>query len=136
MGERPIGNILHLLEAHGARIYSLTVENNDLDALSFYWHWQPYIFLSTTKSGERGRFDAAHELGHLVLHGEHEVPHRPSAEVEANRFAAAFLMPRASVLAHGLNDATVDRILTAKQTWKVAAMALTHRLHELDLLTE
>lgn len=136
LGERPIANLLHLLEAHGVRIFSLTAENNDLDAFSLYWRTQPFIFLNTTKSGERGRFDAAHELGHLVLHGEHEIPHRPAAEVEANRFAAAFLMPRASVLAHRLHGATIDQILNAKRIWKVAAMALTHRLHELHLLTE
>jgi Zn-dependent peptidase ImmA (M78 family)/transcriptional regulator with XRE-family HTH domain len=136
LGEKPISNTLHLLEAHGVRVFSLTAENNELDAFSLYWRAQPFIFLNTSKSGERGRFDAAHELGHLVLHGEHEIPHRPSAEVEANRFAAAFLMPRASILAHGLHDATTDQILRAKQIWKVAAMALTRRLHELDLLTE
>src|SRR6266511_2541221 len=61
---------------------------------------------------------------------------RGDAEQEANRFAAAFLMPRASVLAHSLANAGIDRILSAKQTWRVAAMALTHRLHELDLLTD
>jgi Zn-dependent peptidase ImmA (M78 family)/DNA-binding XRE family transcriptional regulator len=136
LGERPIANVLHLLEAHGVRIYSLTAENNELDAYSLYWHARPFIFLSTSKTGERGRFDAAHELGHLVLHGEHQVPNRPAAEIEANRFAAAFLMPRASVLAQGLRDATTERILRAKRTWNVAAMALTHRLHELGLLTE
>lgn len=136
LGERPISNMLHLLEAHGVRVYSLTAENNELDAYSLYWRARPFVFLSTSKSGERGRFDSAHELAHLVLHGEHQVPHRPAAEVEANRFAAAFLMPRASVLAAGLRNATPQRIVRAKQTWKVAAMALTHRLFELDLLTE
>jgi Zn-dependent peptidase ImmA (M78 family)/DNA-binding XRE family transcriptional regulator len=137
LGERPVANMLHLLEARGVRIYSLTAENDELDAYSLYWDGRPFIFLSTGKTGERGRFDAAHELGHLVLHGEHQVPSsRPAAETEANRFAAAFLMPRASVLAQGLRNATPDRILTAKRTWNVAAMALTHRLHELDLLTD
>jgi Zn-dependent peptidase ImmA (M78 family)/DNA-binding XRE family transcriptional regulator len=137
LGERPVANMLHLLEARGVRVYSLTAENDELDAYSLYWNGQPFIFLSTGKTGERGRFDAAHELGHLVLHGEHQVPSsRPAAETEANRFAAAFLMPRASVLAQGLRHATPDRILTAKRTWNVAAMALTHRLHELDLLTD
>jgi len=92
--------------------------------------------LSTSKSGERSRFDAAHELGHLVLHGEYQVLNRPAAEQEANHFAAAFLMPRGSVLGQGLRDATAARILRAKRIWKVAAMALTHRLYELDLLTE
>ena len=136
LGERPIANMLHLLEAHGVRVYSLTTENNELDAYSLFWHGRPFIFLSTTKSGERGRFDAAHELGHLVLHGEYQVLDRPGAEQEANRFAAAFLMPCSSVLAQGLRDATTARILQAKLTWKVAAMALTHRLYELDLLTD
>jgi Zn-dependent peptidase ImmA (M78 family)/DNA-binding XRE family transcriptional regulator len=119
LGERPVVNMLHLLEAHGARIYSLTGQDEDLDAYSLYWQGRPVIFLATGKTGERGRFDAAHELGHLVLHGEHQVP-----------------MPRASVLAHGLRHATTDRIVRAKSTWNVAAMALTHRLHELDLLTD
>lgn len=136
LGERPVSNVLHLLESRGARIYSLTPENTDLDAYSLYWQGRPFIFLATGKTGERGRFDAAHELGHLVLHGEHQVASRPAAEAEANRFAAAFLMPRASVLAEGLRDATPAQILEAKRTWKVSAMALTHRLHELGLLTE
>ncbi len=137
LGERPIANVLHLLEARGVRIYSLTAENDELDAYSLYWGGQPFVFLSTGKTGERGRFDASHELGHLVLHGEHQVVNRrPQAETEANRFAAAFLMPRGSVLAAGLPHASVDRILAAKHRWNVAAMALTHRLHELELLTD
>ena len=136
LGERPVSNVLHLLESRGARIYSLTAENTGLDAYSLYWHERPFIFLATGKTGERGRFDAAHELGHLVLHGEHQVPSRPAAEAEANRFAAAFLMPRASVLARDLRDATAERIVEAKRTWKVSAMALAHRLNELGLLTE
>lgn len=131
LGERPIGNMLHLLEARGVRIYSLTAENDEIDSYSLYWHRQPFIFLSTAKSGERGRFDAAHELGHLVLHGEYQSLNRPAAEMEANRFGAALLMPRASVLAQGLRDATSSGIVQAKRTWKVSAMALTHRLHEL-----
>jgi len=136
LGVAPLGSLVRLLEAHGVRVFSLAAECAAVDAFSFYWRQTPYVLLNTTKSGERGRFDAAHELGHLVLHSEHHVPHGPDAEQEANRFAAAFLMPRASVLAHGLNNATIDRILVAKQTWRVAAMALTHRLHELDLLTD
>jgi Zn-dependent peptidase ImmA (M78 family) len=107
-----------------------------VDAFSFGWRGTPYVFLNTAKSGERGRFDAAHELGHLVLHGEHRSPQGSGAEQEANRFAAAFLMPRASVIAANLANATVDRIIAGKAIWRVSAMALTHRLRELDLLTD
>ncbi len=136
LGEAPIPHMLRLLEAHGVRVYSLAEECATVDAFSLFWNGAPYIFLNTAKSGERGRFDAAHELGHLVLHSEHRVPHGPEAEQEANRFAAAFLMPRSGVLAQQLVNATVDRVLAGKQVWRVAAMALTHRLHDLGLITD
>jgi Zn-dependent peptidase ImmA (M78 family) len=64
------------------------------------------------------------------------VPHGKAAEHDAQAFAAALLMPRGSILTAGLRNAGVDRVLRTKGHWKVAAMALTHRLHELDLMTE
>lgn len=136
LGSQPIDNLLHLLEAHGVRVYSLTEEFLNVDAFSMHWNGTPVMWLSTRKSGERGRFDAAHELGHLVLHSEERSPEGPVQEDEANRFAAAFLMPRSSIIAANLHHATASRILSAKQQWKVAAMALTHRLHELGQLTD
>jgi Zn-dependent peptidase ImmA (M78 family)/DNA-binding XRE family transcriptional regulator len=136
LGVAPAGNMVRLLEAHGVRVFALAADCAAVDAFSFARGRTPYVLLNTGKSGERGRFDAAHELGHLVLHSEHRIPHGPDAEQEANRFAAAFLMPRASVLAHGLVNATADTILAAKPTWRVAAMALAHRLHELGLLSD
>lgn len=136
LGLNPVANVIHLLESRGVRVFSLADECAEVDAFSLYWHGTPFCFLNTMKSGERGRFDAAHELGHLVLHTEHRVPHGPDAEQEANRFAAAVLMPAASVIAARLSNATTDQIIAAKQEWNVSAMALTHRLHELSLLTE
>src|SRR6201989_2306650 len=109
---------------------------NELDGYSLFWRARPFIFVSTAKSGERGRFDAAHELGHLVLHGEDQELNRPAAEQEANPVPAAFLMPRSSVLPQGLRDASAARVLQAKLIWNVAAMALTLRLYELGLLTD
>jgi Zn-dependent peptidase ImmA (M78 family) len=136
VGQLPIGNLVHLLEAHGVRIFSLPADVASVDAYSFRLDDMPYMFLNTTKTGERRRFDAAHELGHLVLHCGDEVPHGKAAEAEAQMFASCVLMPRQSVLAAGLHQASVDRILKAKTHWGVAAMALTHRLSELGLLTE
>lgn len=136
LGDRPIRNMVHLLEARGVRMYSLTHDNNNLDAFCTTWRGRPFVFLNTSKSGERGRFDAAHELGHLVLHGEHVPPEGPTAEAEANRFAAAFLMPSAGVYAQRLTNARASDIIGAKPRWGVAAMALAHRANELGLMTE
>ncbi|MFE5367077.1 ImmA/IrrE family metallo-endopeptidase [Streptomyces mirabilis] len=136
LGNAPIPNVVHLLEAHGVRVFSLSRDCPEVDAFSFWDRGIPFMLLSTEKTAERGRFDAAHELGHLVLHGEEQMPHGPQAEAEAHRFAAAFLMPRADVLAHAPRGASTSWILQAKRRWKVAAMALAHRLHELGLTTE
>lgn len=136
LGEAPIPNMIHLLEAHGVRVFSLADECIEIDAFSFYWKGRAFIFLNTMKSGERGRFDAAHECGHLVIDCEHVIPHGPEAEQRANRFAGALLMPQPSVMAQRLHNAGVDRIITAKRGFKVSAMALNQRLSELSLLTE
>ncbi|MDG4858782.1 XRE family transcriptional regulator [Streptomyces sp. T-3] len=136
LGNTPVLNSVHLLEAHGVRVFSLSRDCPEVDAFSFWDRGMPFVLLGTEKTAERGRFDAAHELGHLVLHGEEQMPHGPQAEAEAHRFAAAFLMPRADVLAHAPHGASTTWILQAKHRWKVAAMALAHRLHELGLTTE
>ena len=39
-----------------------------VDAFSVWREYTPYIFLKLMKTAEHSRFDAAHELGHLVLH--------------------------------------------------------------------
>ncbi|MFE1802397.1 helix-turn-helix domain-containing protein [Streptomyces sp. NPDC059517] len=136
LGHAPIPHTVHLLEAHGVRVFSLSRDCPEVDAFSFWDRGIPFVLLSPEKTAERGRFDAAHELGHLVLHGEEQMPHGPQAEAEAHRFAAAFLMPRADVVAHAPQGASTTWILQAKRRWKVAAMALAHRLHELGLTTE
>ncbi|MEU6113796.1 XRE family transcriptional regulator [Streptomyces sp. NPDC047117] len=137
LGEAPIPNMIHLLESHGVRVFSLAADCATVDAFSTRWKSKtPFIYLNLEKSGERGRFDAAHELGHLVLHAEHRIPHGPEAEQEAQQFASAFLMPRAGILAQMLHNADARRILSAKKKWKVAAVALAYRLKDLNLLTE
>jgi Zn-dependent peptidase ImmA (M78 family)/transcriptional regulator with XRE-family HTH domain len=136
LGTAPVPHVLHLLEAHGVRVFSLSRDCPEVDAFSFWDRGIPFILLGTEKTAERGRFDAAHELGHLVLHGEEQIPHGPQAEAEAHRFAAALLMSRSDVLAHAPRNPTTNWILQAKRRWKVAAMALAHRLHELGLTTE
>jgi hypothetical protein len=70
------------------------------------------------------------------MHADRDFPGSREREIEANRFAAALLMPESATRAAGLEHATVERILGAKKKWNVAAMALAHRLHELELLTD
>lgn len=132
-----VSNCIHLIESRGIAVFTLPVGYDDVDAFSFWWRGQPFIILSNTKSAERIRFDAAHELGHLVLHRnrDYEFDVR-TIEREANTFAAAFLMPRRSVLEKMPRPVTADRIVRNKRRWRVSALALAYRVHELGLLSE
>jgi Zn-dependent peptidase ImmA (M78 family)/DNA-binding XRE family transcriptional regulator len=136
LGVTPIRNMIHLLEAHGVRVFSLAPDFADVDAFSVFYGNTPFVFLNTGKSAARSRFDAAHELGHLVLHGQGCDLNRLTAEQEANEFASAFLMPRESVVAHMPVSPLIDQILYGKQIWNVSALALTYRLHDMGMLSD
>lgn len=135
LGEQPIPNLVHLLEVHGVRVFSLTQECREVDAFSL-WLRQPFVFLNTQKSAEHSRFDAAHELGHLVMHGHHEIPQGKEIEREANQFASAFLMPAAGVLASAPRAPSISDLIRAKTPWRVSVSALAYRLHELHALSD
>lgn len=134
LGNRPIKNMVHLLELKGVRVFSLGEDGKEVDAYSLWRGGRPYVFLNTQKSAERSRFDAAHELGHLVLH-KHASPNGLEAEKEANEFAAAFLMPEAPLRAAG-RVSGLPKIVQLKQEWLVSVAAMTYRLHDIGLLTK
>jgi Zn-dependent peptidase ImmA (M78 family)/DNA-binding XRE family transcriptional regulator len=135
LGVRPIRSVVHLLEKHGLRVFSVTEAYRELDAFSL-WHKElPFCFLNTLKTAEHSRFDAAHELGHLVLH-KHGPPNGRVAEFEADAFASAFLMPRSEVRAMVPRAATLKDIVRLKSHWRVSAKALVVRSHRVGVIGE
>ncbi len=135
IGERPISNMIKMLESKGIRICSLAENAKSVDAFSVWRRGKPYVFLNSFKSSEHQRFDAAHELGHLVLH-RHGAPRGRQAELEANRFAASFLMPADDVRATLPMVYGINTMIKAKQRWKVSVAALNYRLHRLGITSE
>lgn len=162
LGELPISNMIHLLESKGIRVYSLAIEAKEVDAFTVWHNDTPFVFLNTFKSAERSRFDAGHELAHLVrdkysmLHGnannllgidiQEDVdsedsallskPSSPEMEREANAFSSAFFMPRNSVMAHRPNLPTLPALIELKSVWGVSLAALVSRMNQLGLLSE
>jgi Zn-dependent peptidase ImmA (M78 family)/DNA-binding XRE family transcriptional regulator len=136
LGEKPIGNLLGLLETNGVRIFSLSENTASVNAFSFWRDEKPFVFLNNFKTAESSIFDAAHELGHLVMHKHGDPKETRSAEREANSFASAFLMPANDVKARMPRRVTVDTILKAKLRWRVSAMAMAYRLNALGLLSD
>ena len=139
IGVRPIGNLVHLLEAKGVRVFSLAERGKQVDAYSLWSDGTPFVFLNTMKTPEHGRMDAAHELGHLVLH-RHGGTHSRGRDVErdAQQFGAAFLMPAASIrsVVPRMRAPTVPQLIQLKVNWKVSVAALARRLYTLGLMSE
>jgi Zn-dependent peptidase ImmA (M78 family)/DNA-binding XRE family transcriptional regulator len=140
LGDKPIANMIHLLETKGIRVFSLAENTKDVDAFSLWRDDMPYIFLNRFKSSERSRYDAAHELAHLCIHkhgGANAEYVADGLEKEANAFAGAFLMPENDVRAickrpiYGVND-----LAEYKKRWRVSVAALNYRLRELGIISE
>lgn len=144
LGEGPIANMIRLLEHHGGVVVRVGLGDATLDAFS-QWAMpagRPFFVLNNDKnSAVRSRFDAAHELGHMVLH--RHLPRELVAssavhsliEQQANRFAGAFLMPAAS-FSRTVFMPTLDALKELKPVWKVAIAAMIVRLFQLELISD
>jgi Zn-dependent peptidase ImmA (M78 family)/DNA-binding XRE family transcriptional regulator len=129
IGVRPIGNMINLLESRGLRVFSLAEETRHLDAYSLWRNDTPYIFLNTLKTTERTRYDALHELGHLVMH-RHTGSSHPRAENEADAFASAFLMPPEDLRAEIPWVRSLGELIQKKRRWGASVAALSYALHK------
>ncbi len=139
LGNAPIPNMVHLLESKGIRVFSLTEETREVDAFCTWYEGKPFVFLNTIKSAERSRFDAAHELGHLVrdiYSMQHGQSHGPEMERQADAFASAFLMPKESVAANQPPAYTIKYLMKLKHYWGVSLAALAYRFNALELISE
>lgn len=135
LGERPVSNMVHLLESKGVRVFSLALDIEEVDACCTWHNDIPFVFLNTKKSNARRRFDAAHELGHLVLH-KHGAYEGRVTEREADRFASAFLMPRGGFSATAPRLPNLKNIIENKKKWGVSVAAYIVRLHRLELVSD
>jgi Zn-dependent peptidase ImmA (M78 family)/transcriptional regulator with XRE-family HTH domain len=132
----PIPNVVDLLEKHGVIVIRLALESSDVDAFSVAFVDRPVVVLASNKSDRaRSRFDAAHELGHLVLHGS-EIWGVPDVEQEAHLFASAFLLPRDQIYAELPDRVDWPALFDLKRRWQVSLAALLMRARALGRLSE
>lgn len=134
IGERPIGNMIGLLESKGVRVLALNQDTANVNAFSFWRDGKPYVFLNNYKTAESSIFDSAHELGHLLMHCKGDLRGGRLLEREADSFASAFLMPAHDVRSNAPWPITTDKIIAAKGRWRVSAFALLMRLWHLNLI--
>jgi Zn-dependent peptidase ImmA (M78 family)/transcriptional regulator with XRE-family HTH domain len=146
LGDGPISNVAWLMENNGAIVVRQFLDAPKLDAFSRWMMMstsgRPVVVLGTDKaSAVRSRFDAAHELGHLILH--RRVPRSEAGnasrfellESQAHAFARSFLLPEESFPCE-LRAITLESLRSVKIRWQVAIQAMIERLYHLGLLSE
>lgn len=140
LGLGPISNMILVLENAGVICTREELGYTRMDGASqwFKTDGRPYVFLAADKANAvRSRFDAAHELGHLVLHrsvsGLDFTKRNPEIERQAHRFASAFLLPAESFAAE-VSRPSLDTFLALKPRWKVSIAAMIVRCADLGII--
>ena len=132
----PVRHVVRLLENHGVVVLALPHVTQAVDAFSLTIHPRPLVLLNPAKGDYfRQRFDAAHELGHLIMHADAE-PGSRIVEDQANRFAAEFLMPEEEIAEHLPHTARWQQLALLKEQWGVSLAALLYRARTLGIMRE
>ncbi len=142
----PITNVVSLLEKKGIVVSSYKTEKMNIDAYTQIYNTPKgnryCVVLGDDKNSYvRRNFDAAHELGHIILHeglkdiSEFERSENKEIENEANRFAAEFLLPSKSFYLDLGNATKISSYIDLKKKWKVSIGAMIMRAKHLDRIT-
>lgn len=126
----PVKGLTQWMEAAGCIVVAREFGTDRVDALSQWVSGIPVVLMNSSSPPDRLRLTLAHELGHLVLHRDEVVE---DLEVQANSFAAEFLMPEA-VIRSELRDMTLAKAGALKRVWWVSMQALIERAYQLGTL--
>jgi Zn-dependent peptidase ImmA (M78 family)/transcriptional regulator with XRE-family HTH domain len=138
----PMPDLLLEIENHGVVVSRINMGAEKQDGFSQRSRacGIPFIILSRDKaSAVRQRFDAAHELAHVLLHSNVENRRLNTAadnkiiEDQAHYFANALLLP-ADQFVQELWAPTLDAMVALKDRWKVSVGAMIKRCEALELV--
>lgn len=132
----PVENVVSLLEDHGVVVIRLPLESAAVDAFSLPFADHPVVVLGSDKNDRaRSRFDCAHELGHIVMHGE-SIWGVKEVETQAHQFAAAFLMPADQIRDELPTTADWQTLFALKERWQTSIAALLLRARTLGRMSD
>lgn len=137
LGDDPIPNTIDLIEQLGAVVVPMNQGSRRVSAFSCWTGDRPFVFLNhhDDNARSRTRFDNTHELGHLVLHAD-VTPGSREVEMQADRFASAFLLPREPFLDEYPRRLYLDDLRDMKRRWGVSLAALVRRGYDLRVYSE
>lgn len=134
LGTGPIENVVYELERRGIVAARLPAVSDKVDAFSVAFPTRPVVILGMESVRDRGRFNAAHELGHLVMHEPANAGDK-RLEEQAHWFAASFLMPANTIRPELPSRVDWRTLLELKSRWGVSISALLMRARDLKRIS-
>jgi len=140
LGDGPVPQVVRLVESRGIVAVLVPMVEDEvarIDAFSTSAFNRPVMVLSPDRADDvyRHRFSAAHELGHIVLHGG-RVAGTADIEREADKFAAEFLTPRAAMKSRLKTRLDMADVLRVSLEWGVEPKSVIYRSRELGKISE
>ncbi|WP_312104624.1 XRE family transcriptional regulator [Lachnoclostridium sp.] len=147
LGNKPIDNIIYLVEANGMIVMEFETSTGDVDAFShkiMAEDTETYLigYSKNKRTAARIHFDVAHELGHILLHNWFEDLESidkedfKEMEMQAHAFASAFLLPEEEFIEDVRAYATnLSYYVELKKRWKVSIAAMIRRAKDLEIIT-
>ncbi len=143
--EGPVPDLLRSLEDEaGMHVFIVSLPENGIDGAYQIDNGQPFVLINQEKHPVRKRFTLAHEFGHHRLeHGAQldskiDLRDRRLTEIEANRFAGAFLMPRPAIddwfARHDDPKLSLDTLVRLAVAFNVSAFVARYRLQAVKRL--
>ncbi len=137
LGLDPIPDLIDVLETNGIRVFMIEADaENKFDGLAARVNGMPIVVVGKHWPGDRQRFTLAHELGHLMLEGR--LADDLDEEMACNRFAGAFLFPRASVLqelGQYRNAIELKELGLLKEEFGLSMAGILYRARDLGVIT-
>lgn len=132
----PISDLIKLVEMRGGLVMDRDFEIDGMDALCRWVPGLPKIFyVNGGAPTDRMRLSLAHELGHTIMHFQRDIEYH-LAEDQAQRFAAAFLLPASEVRRDFVGRLDFKRLMALKRKWRVSMQALAYRAHQIGCIDQ
>ena len=137
LGLGPIPDLMCVLESNGIRIFMIEAgAEHKFDGLAARVKSMPFVVVGQHWPGDRQRFTLAHELGHLMMTGH--ISESLNEEMVCNRFAGAFLFPRASVLqklGEHRNALELKELEQLKNEFGLSMAGILYRARDLGIIS-
>jgi Zn-dependent peptidase ImmA (M78 family) len=144
--ESPVPDLLRQVEDDaGLHVFIVPLPEDGIDGAYQMDRGEPFVLINQEKHPTRKRFTLAHEFGHHRLdHGAQLDSHidlrdRRRTEVEANRFAGAFLLPRRAIddwfARHNDPQLSLETLVRLAYTFNVSTYVVRYRLQAVKRLT-